>query len=111
MRITGIIAEYNPLHNGHIYHMSEARRLSEADGIVAVMSGNFVQRGEPALADKYLRTKAALLAGADAVFELPVRYSCGSAGFFAAGGVSALDSLAVVDGIVDGNIVLRPEDD
>ena len=102
MRITGIIAEYNPLHNGHIYHMSEARQLSEADGIVAVMSGNFVQRGEPALADKYLRTKAALLAGADAVFELPVRYSCGSAGFFAAGGVSALDSLAVVDGIAFG---------
>lgn len=102
MKITGIIAEFNPLHYGHIYHMNETRRLSGADGIVVVMSGDFVQRGEPAMTDKYLRTKNALLAGADAVFELPVRYACSSAGTFAEGGVSALNSLGAVSGISFG---------
>lgn len=102
MKLTGIIAEYNPLHNGHIYHMDEARRLSGADGLVVVMSGDFVQRGEPAIIDKYLRTKAALMSGADAVFELPVRFACGSAGFFASGGVSVLNSLGAVTGIAFG---------
>ena len=71
MRITGIAAEYNPLHNGHIYHIEKARELTEADGIVAVMSGSFTQRGEPAVMDKWTRAKLAVINGIDLVFELP----------------------------------------
>ena len=64
-RITGIVAEYNPFHKGHAYHLEKARELTDADYLVVVMSGDFVQRGAPALFDKYLRTEAALLGGAD----------------------------------------------
>ena len=72
MTVTGIIAEYNPFHLGHAYHLSEARRLTGADYIVVIMSGDYVQRGEPALFDKYTRTHMALQGGADLVIELPV---------------------------------------
>lgn len=97
MKISSIIAEYNPLHNGHIYHINETRKLTKADGIICVMSGNFVQRGEPSVIDKWSRTKLALLSGADLVIELPALYSVSSAEIFSYGAVSLLDSLKVVD--------------
>lgn len=86
MKTVGIIAEYNPFHNGHLYQMQEARRCAGADYVVVAMSGDFVQRGEPALLDKWTRAGMALEAGADLVLELPVRVSAGSAEFFARGG-------------------------
>ena len=89
LKTTGIIVEYNPLHPGHIYHMEQARKQTGADYLIAVMSGSFVQRGAPALLDKYTRTWMALLAGADVVIELPVCFATGSAGDFAAGTSSA----------------------
>lgn len=79
LKTTGIIVEYNPLHPGHIYHMEQARKQTGADYLIAVMSGSFVQRGAPALLDKYTRTRMALLAGADVVIELPVCFATGSA--------------------------------
>ncbi len=102
MRVTGIIAEYNPLHNGHIYHLTQARHTCGADAVVVVMSGYFVQRGEPAIVDKYRRTRAALLAGADAVLELPVSCATASAERFASGGVEILDRLNVVTDLCYG---------
>lgn len=80
--VTGIIAEYNPFHNGHAYQIQKARELTGCDFVVVVMSGDFVQRGAPALFDKYTRTKMALLGGADLVLELPVWASSASAEFF-----------------------------
>ena len=97
MHVTGIIAEYNPFHNGHRYHLEEARKKSNADYIVIAMSGNFMQRGTPALLDKYTRTRMALNNGADLVLEIPSVYSSGSAEYFAAGAVTLLDKLGVVD--------------
>ena len=85
MKACGIVAEYNPLHTGHVYQMNKARQISQADCIIVVMSGNFVQRGEPAVIDKYARTSAALKAGADIVVELPVYYALSSAENFAKG--------------------------
>ena len=93
MKITGIICEYNPLHLGHKKQMELIRRIQGADsGIVCLMSGNYVQRGAPAIVDKSLRAKAAVLSGADLVLELPVTVSLSSAEGFAAGGVSILSS-------------------
>lgn len=103
MTVTGIIAEYNPFHKGHEYHIRQARRITGADFIVVVMSGDFVQRGEPAVMDKFSRAKAALLCGADLVLELPVSYSSGSAEFFASGAVSLLDDLGCVDFLCFGS--------
>ena len=79
MKIVGIITEYNPFHNGHLLHISKAKEITGADFVIAVMSGNFVQRGEPALIDKWSRTHCALLNGADMVIELPVYYSAATA--------------------------------
>ncbi len=93
IKICGIICEYNPLHKGHIYQLEEARRLTEADYVVCIMSGNFVQRGENAVFDKFARAEAALESGADAVFELPQIYALQSAEYFAYGGVQAADSI------------------
>lgn len=102
MKIFGIVAEYNPFHNGHLWQIEETRRLG-ATHIVAVMSGNFVQRGEPAIADKFLRAELAVRNGADLVLELPVSYALSSAEFFARGAVSILGSLGCVDGISFGS--------
>ena len=71
MKVTGIIAEYNPFHTGHLYHLNQARKLTGADFIVVAMSGDFVQRGGPAIFDKYTRAEMALACGADLVLELP----------------------------------------
>lgn len=93
MNIVGVIAEYNPFHNGHCYHLEQARYLSGADYVVAVMSPDFVQRGEPALFPKELRSEMALRCGADLVLELPVCYAAGSAEYFAQGAVSLLEAI------------------
>lgn len=103
MKVTGIIAEYNPFHNGHKLHMEKARRLTGADFVIVVMSGDYVQRGEPAVMDKYLRTGMALESGADLVLELPLPYAAASAEFFAAGAVSLLHRLNVVDFLCFGS--------
>ena len=103
MSVVGLITEYNPFHNGHLYHIQEAKRVSGADTVVVVMSGNFVQRGTVAMIDKYTRTRMALMAGADIVIELPVCYATASAEFFALGAVSILDQLGFVDAIVFGS--------
>ncbi|MBO4863098.1 MAG: nucleotidyltransferase family protein [Eubacterium sp.] len=97
-----IIAEYNPFHNGHKYLVDYAKEVLCADTVTALMSGNFMQRGTPALADKYTRAEAALRGGVSIVFELPVLYATGSARDFAAGAVSILDKLNSVDGLIFG---------
>lgn len=74
MKATGIIVEYNPFHNGHKYHIEKAREMNKENIIIAVMSGNFLQRGEPAILNKWIRTEMALLNGVDIVVELPVFY-------------------------------------
>lgn len=102
-RITGIVAEYNPFHKGHAYHLEKARELTDADYLVVVMSGDFVQRGAPALFDKYLRTEAALLGGADLVLELPAANACASAESFAWGAVSILEQLGCVNALCFGS--------
>lgn len=103
MKVLGLVTEYNPFHNGHKYHIEEAKRLTGADYVIAVMSGNFVQRGTPAMIDKYSRTAMALQNGVDVVFELPVCYATGSAEFFAHGAVSLLDALGIVDYLCFGS--------
>ncbi len=102
MKISAIICEYNPLHSGHIYHIRQTRALTGCDILIALMSGSFVQRGRPAVYDKWARTKAALAAGADAVIELPALYATSSAEGFAFGGVSLLDSLGIIDSLSFG---------
>ena len=102
MRTVGIIAEYNPFHTGHAYHIARAKQLARADYAVVAMSPDFVQRGEPALFDKYARARMALQNGADAVLELPVCYACASAEYFARGAASLLNSLGVVDALCFG---------
>lgn len=103
MNIVGLITEYNPFHNGHLYHIQEAKRVAKADAAVVIMSGNFVQRGAPAIMPKHLRAKSALLSGADLVLELPVCFATGSAEFFAMGAIALLDSLGCVDSICFGS--------
>jgi len=102
MRVTGIIAEYNPFHNGHAYHLNQARELTGAEYVLVALSGPFTQRGEPAIADKWARTRMALSCGADLVLELPFAYAAQSAEWFARGGVSILDKTGVVTDICFG---------
>ncbi|MEI7027377.1 nucleotidyltransferase [Paenibacillus sp. y28] len=102
MKTVGIIVEYNPLHNGHVYHFRQSRIVSGADAVVAVMSGCFLQRGEPALAGKWARAEMALRMGADLVIELPAVFACQPAEWFAYGAVSALDASGVVDSLCFG---------
>ena len=91
MKAVGLVTEYNPFHNGHLYHLNKAMELTGADISVAVMSGDFVQRGEPAVLDKYTRTSMALNSGVNLVIELPVNYAVSSAESFAAGALKVLD--------------------
>lgn len=102
MNVTGIIAEYNSFHNGHAFHIEETRKNMQADYCIAVISGDFVQRGAPALLNKYARTKMALENGIDLVIELPVIAATSSAENFAQGGVCLLDALGVVSNISFG---------
>lgn len=103
MTITGIIVEYNPMHNGHLFHISKTREIAHSETIIAVMSGNFVQRGEPAFINKWARTKMALEGGVDLVLELPLLYSISSAEGFAFGSVATLDALGIVDNLCFGS--------
>ncbi len=102
MKTAGIIAEYNPFHNGHQYQMETVRHLTGADFVIVAMSGDFLQRGVPAIADKYTRTRMALLGGADLVLELPAVWATASAEYFAAGGVQLLGKTGVVDTLCYG---------
>ncbi|WP_085524088.1 nucleotidyltransferase [Tuberibacillus sp. Marseille-P3662] len=95
MKAAGVIVEYNPLHNGHLYHLQETIKQTGADVIIAVMSGNFLQRGEPAITSKWTRTKMALDAGIDLVIELPYAFATQNAEIFAGGAISILKALKV----------------
>lgn len=103
MKISGIIVEYNPLHNGHLFHINKTKELTNSDLIIAVMSGNFNQRGIPSVVDKWKKTSMALNNGVDIVLELPAIYSLSSAEFFSNGSVSLLNSLGIVDSICFGS--------
>jgi predicted nucleotidyltransferase len=102
MRTLGIIAEYNPFHNGHLYHLSKSKETTGADYVIAVISGNFLQRGEPAIVNKWARAEMALNAGIDLVIEIPFAFSTQDANGFALGAIKLLDSLRVVDFISFG---------
>ena len=107
MKAVGLVTEYNPFHNGHLYHLNKAMQLTGADISVAVMSGDFVQRGEPAVLDKYTRTSMALNSGVNLVVELPVNYAVSSAESFAAGALKVLDYIkadSIAFGSESGNI-------
>lgn len=103
MKVVGLITEYNPFHNGHQYHIEKSLEVTGADAAVVVMSGDYVQRGIPAIMPKLLRTEMALKCGAGAVFELPVCYATGSAELFALGAVSLLDRLGIIDCLCFGS--------
>lgn len=104
-KVLGIVAEYNPFHNGHLYHLNESKKQAGADYSVCVMSGNFTQRGDTSIIDKWSRTEMALKNGIDLVIELPVVYSISSAENFAYGSMSVLDKLGIVDTVSFGSEV------
>lgn len=95
--VLGIIAEYNPFHNGHVFQLLESKNITGSAYTICVMSGNFTQRGTPAICDKWMRTQMALENGIDLVIELPTIYCTSSAEYFAYGGVKILESLGIVD--------------
>jgi cytidyltransferase-like protein len=97
----GIICEFNPFHNGHLYLINRAK--SEARNVVVLMSGNFVQRGEPAMFDKYVRAKTALISGADLVLELPVVYASASAEIFASAATAILERSGIIEAVLFGS--------
>ncbi|MDF2927676.1 MAG: nucleotidyltransferase [Paenibacillaceae bacterium] len=103
MRTVGIIVEYNPLHNGHAYHYEQSMKAAGAEACIAVMSGQFLQRGEPALVNKWARTEMALRMGADLVIELPVAYACQPAEWFAYGAVKLLHATGIADAVCFGS--------
>ena len=103
MNITGIITEYNPFHNVHKFHLEESKKQTKSDGTICIMSGNFVQRGGPAIIDKWKRTELALNNGVDLIIELPTFYAVSSAEFFAKGAVSILNSLNIVNNLFFGS--------
>jgi len=103
MKVVGLIVEYNPFHLGHLYHLETAKKVTSSDYVICVMSGNFIQRGEPAMFDKWARTKMAILGGADLVIELPVVYGMSSAEYFAKAGVSLLCKTGIVDSLCFGS--------
>jgi len=103
LNITGIIVEYNPFHNGHLYHINESKKITNSDGIIGIMSGNFTQRGIPAIVDKWTRAKMALLNGVDLVLELPAIYSLSSAEFFSFGAITLLDGIGITNNICFGS--------
>ena len=101
-RVVGIIAEYNPFHNGHMYHLEEAKKKAEANYSIVVMSGNFTQRGDTSIINKWAKTYMALCGGADLVLELPTVYATSSAENFASGAIKILESLKIVDAVAFG---------
>lgn len=105
MRVVSIISEYNPFHNGHKYQIEKAKKLTNSDYCVIIMSSNFVQRGEPAIVDKWTRTKMALRNGADLVIELPVHFATSSAEFFSYASVILINNLGIIDYLCFGSEV------
>lgn len=95
MNACGLIVEYNPFHYGHLYHIQKAKKTSNADCIIAIMSGPFLQRGEPAIIDKFHRTKAALASGVDLILELPYTYAVQNSDLFAKGAIQTLHEIGV----------------
>lgn len=102
MKFCAVICEYNPFHNGHLYQLEEAKKRSAADAILCIMSGNFVQRGEAAVLDKFTRAKHAVTAGADVVIELPTVFATSNAELFAKGAISVLSSIRSVSTLCFG---------
>ena len=111
--VLGIVSEYNPFHNGHILHLKKSLELTKADFTIAIISGNFVQRGEPSLIDKWSKTEMALRQGIDLVIELPTIYATSSAENFASGAIKILNSLGIIDYISFGSEIgqIKPLDD
>lgn len=103
MNTTALIVEYNPFHNGHQYHLNQSKKITGNDNLIVIMSGNFTQRGDPAILDKWARTKQALSCGADLVIELPLIYNIRSAEYFAYYSVLSLEKSNIVDSIVFGS--------
>ncbi len=103
VNVLGIVAEYNPMHNGHAFQLEECKKQSNAEFTIAVMSGNFTQRGEPALLDKWIRAEMAVLAGVDLIIELPFYFACNSAEYFAKGAINILEDLGIVTHIGFGS--------
>jgi len=103
MQVLGVVAEYNPFHNGHLYHLQAAKKSTQTNHTIVVMSPNFVQRGAPAITDKWTRTKMALLSGTDLVIELPTPYAVASAEFFSHASISLLNHTGIVDTINFGS--------
>lgn len=103
MKTVGLITEYNPFHKGHLYHLNKAKEVTGADRVIVVMSGDFVQRGVPAITDKFTRAHMALAEGADLVVELPCIYATASAEYFALGAVALLTQLGCVDYLCFGS--------
>ncbi|RQD70351.1 MAG: nucleotidyltransferase [Tindallia sp. MSAO_Bac2] len=110
MHVLGLVTEYNPFHNGHLYHLNKSKEVAGATHTIAVMSGHFLQRGEPAMLDKWSRAKMAVSCGVDLVVELPVIYSCATADQFARGSIYLLNQSGIIDsfcfGSESGNIDL-----
>ena len=96
-KVLGIIAEYNPFHNGHLYHLDASKKVTGCDYTVAIISGNFTQRGSTSVVDKWSKTKMALQNGVDLIIELPVLYSISSSENFADGAIKILNSLGIID--------------
>ncbi len=103
MKVLGLITEYNPFHNGHKYHLMKSKKITNSTHIVVAMSGNFLQRGEPALINKWTRAKMAIREGADLVIEVPTVFACNSAEYFALGSIGTLNSLNIVNSICFGS--------
>lgn len=103
MEILGIIAEYNPFHNGHLLHLSKSQELVDADYTICLMSGNFMQRGEPAIVDKWSRAKMAIDAGADLIIEIPTVYTTQSAEFYAKGAMKLIKEIGIINSISFGS--------
>ena len=103
MNLLGLVVEYNPFHNGHKYHLEKSKELTNATHTMAIMSGSFLQRGEPALFDKYTRAEIAVKNGVDLVIELPTLYSCQSAEIFSHGAIATLNSLNCVNSVCFGS--------
>lgn len=102
-KILGIVTEYNPFHNGHLYHIQASKETTGSELVVAVMSGHFTQRGEPAIADPWVRAEWALKSGVDLVLEIPTVYATSSAAYFAHGAIAILDALNCIDCLCFGS--------
>ena len=103
MSTVGLITEYNPFHNGHVYHINKAKEITNSDGVIVVMSGSFTQSGNIAIYDKFKRANVAINSGADLVIELPTIYANSSANYFAFGAINLLNKLNIVDAICFGS--------